>query len=271
MIDYYEYLAETGRAPALWLLIGFVFTFLATRAVTKSIRASEARHAAGEPVKKGIISNIHIAGVHVHHQVWGILLVLVVGMLHFRFDPGSPWLEVLAFLFGAGAALALDQFAMWVHLEDVYWTEQGRKSIDAILVATAVFAAMVILASPVGFIRDQDTAAWVIVGAIVVHFLFLLACFLKGKRYMAVFGTIVPGLAVMGSIRLAKSTSFWAMRFYPPRKRAKAKVRFAQDYPARWDKFRDWIGGEHGVALPKRLEKTITDSMGDHPEGSRDR
>ncbi len=269
MISYYEYLVDTGRAPALWLLVGFVCTFLATRAVTKRIRDVDARRSAGEPVKRGLFANIHIAGVHVHHQVWGILIVLVVGMVHFRFDPASPWLEVLACLFGAGAALALDQFAMWVHLEDVYWAEQGRKSIDAILVATAVFAAMVILASPVGFIRDQETAAWVVVVALVVHFVFILLTFLKGKRYMALAGTIVPGLAVLGTLRLAKSTSFWAMRFYSPRKRAQAKVRFAQDYPARWDRFRDWIGGEHGMTIPKKLEKTITDSMGDNPEGSR--
>jgi hypothetical protein len=78
--------------------------------------------------------------------VWGILLVLSVGMVHFRFDPATPWLEVLALLFGTGAALALDQFALWVHLDDVYWSEQGRKSIDAILVATLVAVAMVVLA-----------------------------------------------------------------------------------------------------------------------------
>ena len=45
--------------------------------------------------------------------MWGILLVLVVGVLTFRFRPESPWVEILATLFGIGAALALDQFALW--------------------------------------------------------------------------------------------------------------------------------------------------------------
>ena len=81
---------------------------------------------------------MHIGGVHVHHQVWGILLVLVVGLLTFRFRPESPWIEILATLFGVGAALALDEFALWLHLEDVYWSEEGKKSIDAVMIA-AVF------------------------------------------------------------------------------------------------------------------------------------
>ncbi|MGA8046979.1 MAG: hypothetical protein WCA30_12015 [Dermatophilaceae bacterium] len=61
-----------------------------------------------------------------HHQVWGILLVLLVGLLTVWFSLGPPWIEVLATLFGAGAALALDEFALWLHLEDVYWSEGAR-------------------------------------------------------------------------------------------------------------------------------------------------
>ena len=81
-----------------------------------------------------------------HHQVWGILLVLVVGLLTFRFRPESPWIEILATLFGIGAALALDEFALWLHLEDVYWSEEGKKSIDAVMIA-AVFG-LVLLTAP---------------------------------------------------------------------------------------------------------------------------
>ena len=56
-----------------------------------------------------------------------------MGILEFALQPGSPGLEVIAFCFGAGAALTLDEFALVLHLEDVYWTGEGRKSIDAII------------------------------------------------------------------------------------------------------------------------------------------
>lgn len=266
---YQDLLVETGRAPAFWLLVGFVLTFMATRAVTRRIRHAAMRERPSAPRKRRLLADIHIAGVHVHHQVWGILLVLAVGMAVFRFDPGSPWLEVLALLFGAGAALALDQFALWIHLDDVYWAEQGRKSIDAILVATAVAAAMVLLVSPVGLIREQDTALWVVATALIVHFSLVVVSLLKGKRYLAVIGMVVVPLPVVGALRLAKSSSFWSRRFYATAKRARARKRFTEDYPARWDRFRDWIGGEHGVHLPPRLEASITESMGDSSEGRR--
>lgn len=79
--------------------------------------------------------------MHVHHQVWGILLVLASGLLQFRYSPRSPWEEVLAALFGAGAALTLDEFALWFNLDDVYRTKTGRPSTDAILLRARLPAA----------------------------------------------------------------------------------------------------------------------------------
>jgi hypothetical protein len=80
---------------------------------------------------------VYIGGVHIHHQVWGILLVLITGLLEFRFRPHPPWQEVLAALFGAGAALMLDEFALSLYLKDVYWTKEGRKFIDAVMLAAS--------------------------------------------------------------------------------------------------------------------------------------
>ena len=65
--------------------------------------------------------------------MFGIIGMVVAGILEFAVQPGSPWLEMLAFVFGCGAALTLDEFALVLHLEDVYWTGEGRKSIDAII------------------------------------------------------------------------------------------------------------------------------------------
>ena len=153
VVDWYQrVLVDTGRAAAVWALIGFLVTFAITRGITRRIRA---KNNAPPPARPRIglvggLSDIYIAGVHVHHQVWGILLVLLSGLLEFRFDPDSPWTEVLAALFGIGAALALDEFALWFHLDDVYWGAEGRKSIDAILIGGALGAALLLQGSPVG-------------------------------------------------------------------------------------------------------------------------
>ncbi len=108
------------RVPMLWMLGAFVVTFLVTRFVTKAIRRGV-----------GPFRDTTVGGVHVHHQVYGIFLMLGAGVAEFTYRPGPPWLEVLAALFGVGAALTLDEFALWLNLEDVYWTRKGRQSIDA--------------------------------------------------------------------------------------------------------------------------------------------
>jgi hypothetical protein len=78
------------------------------------------------------------SGVHLHHLVWGIVLLLISGFLQFAIDPPSPWGEFLAVLFGVGAGFTLDEFALWVRLKDVYWAQEGRASLDAVVVATVI-------------------------------------------------------------------------------------------------------------------------------------
>ncbi|WP_174441888.1 hypothetical protein [Demequina phytophila] len=251
---WYDSLAESGRAPTLWLLVGFLITFALTRWVTRRIRAREqAQEAAG-----GVVSNIHIGGVHIHHQVWGILLVLLTGVLQFRFAPGSPWAEVLAALFGAGAALALDEFALWLHLEDVYWSAEGRKSIDAILVAAVIALGLLVGSSPVGVDPAEQSSGWGFAIALAVHFALVVITALKGKRVSALIGVVVPLVAEIAAIRLAKPTSFWARRFYSERRMARARKRYSEQYQARWDRIRDRIGGSHGTRLTAAVERRVS-------------
>ncbi|WP_156157690.1 hypothetical protein [Demequina pelophila] len=268
---------ESGRAAALWMLVGFVLTFAATRWVTRRIRAGEAARArTGEPAPEGgVLSNIHIGGVHVHHQVWGILLVLVTGALHLRYAPGSPWAEVLGLLFGAGAALALDEFALWLHLEDVYWSEEGRKSIDAILVAVVIAAALLVQVNPIGISPDTAGSRWVFVLAVVAHFAWVVIAFLKGKRHLGLVGIVVPAVAMVCALRLAKPTSFWAHRFYSDARRERARRRFSEVYQARWDRLRDRIGGDHGKRLlaagDRMVHEEIVHATVDEPPARPDR
>jgi hypothetical protein len=241
---YQRVFADTGRAPAIWILIGFLVTFAITRGVTRRIHAKTAgqpQHPA--PQRKGL-SDIYIGGVHIHHQVWGILLVLVTGLLEFRYRPRPPWAEVLAALFGAGAALTLDEFALWFNLDDVYWTKSGRKSIDAILIAGALGAVLLLQGSPVGSASGRDPLAIALYLATVAFNLALaMVCIIKGKLATGLIGIVIPVLALAGAIRLAKPSSVWARRRYTGAKLGRAQRRFGPAYQLRHDRLRDLIGG----------------------------
>ena len=65
-------------------------------------------------------------GTHVHHMVWGILLLLSMGYIGIAIiENQSPWAELVAIGFGIGMGLTLDEFALWLNLEDVYWSHEG--------------------------------------------------------------------------------------------------------------------------------------------------
>ncbi len=190
-----------------------------------------------------------------HHQVWGILLVLLTGMLEFRYSPGHPWSEVLALLFGAGAALALDEFALWLYLDDVYWTEEGQRSIDAILVGGAIGGALLLSASPVGVTSDGAPNGWIAYTVtVVVHLALAFVAILKGKLATGLVGIVVPVVALVGAARLAKPSSYWARRRYArrPHRLARAQHRFGPRYQARWERVRTFLGGraDDGAAPP---------------------
>ena len=68
----------------------------------------------------------HTGGLHIHHLVFGIVLMMLAGFLGFALQPGSPWIEIFAGLFGIGMGLTLDEFALWLYLDDVYWSDEGR-------------------------------------------------------------------------------------------------------------------------------------------------
>lgn len=239
MAWYDQTFVQTGRSPALWALVGFLLTFALVRTITRRIHAREAARDASA----GAVKDVYIGGVHVHHQVWGILLVLVYGLLVFRFTPASPWIDVLALVFGSGAALTLDEFALWFHLDDVYWSTEGRKSIDAILVGAALGGAILLGVSPIGQTPTRGTPAWIYTAVVLSHMACALVCILKGKIATGILGIVVPALAWIGAVRLAKPGSWWARRRYRGRKLERAEHRFDAAYAARHDRLRDLLGG----------------------------
>jgi len=105
----------------------FFVTFGAARALVHSFRDSH------RPLE------IWVAGIHLHHYVMGIGLLLAVGYL-WLVQVGTGVAgdarglgRLTALLYGIGAALTLDEFALWLHLDDVYWQPKGRISIDAVV------------------------------------------------------------------------------------------------------------------------------------------
>jgi hypothetical protein len=88
-----------------------------------------------------------MGGRHIHHLVWGILLLLISGYGTLaEFGTGSSSLSILvsrllALSYGIGAALTLDEFALWLNLDPMaYWSKQGRESIDAVVLFGALLA-----------------------------------------------------------------------------------------------------------------------------------
>lgn len=242
---YQDYFVETGRSPALFLLIAFIVTYAITRTITVRIHDRQSEQASDDQGgQESVVKDVFIGGVHIHHQVWGILLVLASGLLEFRFRPDGPWVELLAVLFGIGAALALDEFALWLHVEDVYWTEEGKKSIDAVLLASVVALGLLIGTSPVGTDSEAEaTGALGLATFLIVHFSFVLMSLLKGKLATGLLGLPLPFFAFVGAIRLGKPSSFWARRFYGEKKLAASEKRFGAHYQARMERLRGRLSG----------------------------
>lgn len=241
-MGWYRDLVDSGRAQATWALFAFFVTFAVTRGVTRRIRAKQA---ATKPADGGL-SDVFIGGIHIHHQVWGILMVLLAGLLQFRYTPDSPVAEVLAVAFGAGAALTLDEFALWLHLDDVYWGPKGRKSIDAILLGGALGLVLLTQTSPIGAEPEgagTALARWTYFGGIGFHLVMAVLCFLKGKLATGLIGIVVPAVALIGALRLAKPDSTWALHRYRDRKRERSDNRFGPTYTQRWNRIRDLLGG----------------------------
>jgi len=128
----YQFHFKSESRERLFLAsLGFLFTFAAVRAITLSIRAGV-----------GPFHNLSAGSTHIHHLVWGILILLAVGYIWLtEIGVGSSLLASLtAIAFGVGAALTLDEFALWLSLQDVYWEKQGRQSIDAVVIFASLLS-----------------------------------------------------------------------------------------------------------------------------------
>jgi hypothetical protein len=193
--------------------------------------------------------NVTPGGVHIHHLVFGIVLMMLSGFLNFVIEPGSPWFEIMAGVFGVGMGLTLDEFALWLYLDDVYWSDEGRSSVDAV-----VFAAIIGGGIIVGFVPLDASGASVvsIVASVVVTLGICAIVALKGKISSAVIGMFIPPVAWVASIRLARPGSWWARRRYQPGSSKLTRAEGRKDrHDRRVRRFQDLVGGAPSLPSPR--------------------
>ena len=196
---YDHHIQAPGKELHFLILIAFVLSFGFIRTSAHMIRA-QVSWWPGNVETKG--------GTHIHHMVWGILLLLSMGYLGISTDLDSPWFELVAILFGIGMGLTLDEFALWLNLQDVYWSEKGRQSIDAVIITTAllvitllglefwvaVWDAVLVLLG-----LDRETHIWIAIPIQLLGVAFAVVCFRKGRTLVGIVGLFVPLVAAVGA------------------------------------------------------------------------
>ncbi|MHA6765297.1 hypothetical protein [Streptacidiphilus sp. PAMC 29251] len=193
---------DSGRTALLFMLLAFVVTFLLTRIVVRLIHSG-----------RGPFANVSVDGLHIHHLVPGIFVMLIASCAEFVLAPHGLVRDVLAAVFGVGAALTLDEFALWLHLDDVYWAQEGRKSVDAVVFVAGLGVLGLVASNPLA--REPGEGTGFFVGFLVLNLALALVAVLKGRLLLGVGGVLVPFLALVALVRLARPGSLWFRRFYP--------------------------------------------------------
>jgi hypothetical protein len=238
---YRDHILAPGKQPLLLLFLGFLITFLFIRLSVRMIRA-------GVSWWPG---NINRGGLHIHHVVFGVALMTAAGVASFApFSATLFWRSLFAAGFGIGTALVLDEFALILHLKDVYWTEEGRRSVDAVFLGVALTGLLVLGASPLGvddIAPGERASRWDITASMLINALLVIVTLVKGKVWTGLIGILAPMFAFFGAVRLARPSSPWARRFYRAGSR---KTRRALRRESRWHgratRARRWLGD--GVA-----------------------
>ncbi len=212
--------SEPGRGSAFLVLAAFLLSFLFIRTSARMIRAQVSWWPGDVQTNSGL---------HLHHLVWGISLMTASGFAAFALDtPADPWYPLAAIGFGIGAGLTFDEFALWIHLEDVYWTQEGRASLDAVVLVTAFMGLVVIGTKPFGLDEPESVSGTAFL--VVLALALAVVCFLKGRIALGALSIFLPGiLGLWGALRLGKPHSPWARRFYGAEKLERAGARFPPD------------------------------------------
>jgi hypothetical protein len=252
--DFWDRISEHELQGLYLVLVGFVLSFAFIRMSTRLQRSPRVAWWPGS-----IVSD---SGVHLHHLVFGIVTMMAAGAGGFAAFGNTPWTEICAFAFGVGAGLTIDEFALWVYLDDVYWAKEGRTSIDATVIAAALMLLALLGFTP---FTIEDGSVQAILGTVlsaIIAFALVAICFAKGRILHGSIGFFVFPVALYGACRLGKPGSAWARRRYGerrPQKQKRAEARFPPDRRTERFKeaFRDLVGGKPSEGLAAAKEEAF--------------
>jgi hypothetical protein len=236
-VDLFTSRRQPGQEAAFLILLAFLISFLFIRTSARLMRSPRVPWWPG---------SVEAGGVHLHHLVWGISLLLLSGFTAFVSDLETPWWQITAIAFGIGAGLTLDEFALWLYLRDVYWSAEGRDSIDAVIVATLLVGLVVLGVEPLALDETSSVISTIVAAGIVVAFAAIT--FVKGRILLGTVALFVPLAGLIGAVRLAKPASPWARWVYRGRRAerlARARSRYGDERRAEvlGRRLRDAIGG----------------------------
>ncbi|TQM80735.1 hypothetical protein FHX81_3082 [Saccharothrix saharensis] len=195
------YALDLPQSRLLFFFLGLVLTFVLIRISVRLIRA-KVRWWPG---------NITPGGTHIHHVVFGAVFMLLGGVIGLAVPDDMHGVRVAAAaLLGVGAALVLDEFALILHLRDVYWTKDGRLSVDAVFLAIGMTGLLLLGARPLGYDEFYGEGVALRVLIILLNLGFAIVALLKGKVWTGLLGLLVPVLPEIGAVRLARPGSPWA-------------------------------------------------------------
>jgi hypothetical protein len=216
-------IVDTGRQAEFLFFVSFLVTFGFIRTSAHMIKAQVSWWP----------GNVQVGGTHIHHLVWGILLLLIMGYVGVAVAPPTPWHEIVTVLFGVGTGLTLDEFALWLNLEDVYWSQQGRRSIDAVIIAATITGMVLVgFTAWLDVATEVEDAVFAVVGAVgVLAVLIALVNAAKEKFGMALVGIFIVPVGLVGAFRLGRPHSLWARLFYREHKKQRARIRFRDRSP----------------------------------------
>jgi hypothetical protein len=232
---FHQSVVETGRLPLFCFFAATIVTFAFIRFSVRMIRAGV----------RWWPGNLEPGGLHIHHAVFGVVFMVVGGIAGISLpDRATVGLCITSSLFGVGTALVLDEFALILHLDDVYWQEAGRESIDAVFVALGVAGLLLFGVRPhfVTAWAQSDDGNTTLVGralstavAILVVVVLAAITLLKGKLWTGLLGLFVPVLLLVGAIRVARPDSPWARwRYHPHQRKGEARLARARRREVRY-------------------------------------
>jgi hypothetical protein len=254
VVDFWSKLEKHEEQGLFLVLVGFIGSFAFIRMSTRMQRSPRFSWWPGSVVTD--------SGVHLHHLVFGIVTMMIAGAAGFLAFGRTPWTEISALLFGVGAGLTIDEFALWVYLDDVYWAKEGRKSIDATVIAAAGMMLVLVGFTP---LTIEDGSAQALLGSVLSGLLVLVLvaiCFFKGRVLHGSLGFFVFPIALYAACRLGKPDSAWAQRRYGkrhPKKQTRSEARFPPDRRTERLKnaFRDLVGGKPSEGLAAAREEAF--------------